>query len=85
MFFKERYSATCVRDCVDFVKLVEAYGGVGIRVKEKNEVKKAIKEAMKINNLVLIDFWIDPEENVFPFIAPGAPIGEMLDHKQVKK
>ena len=85
LFFKERYSATCVRGCVDFVKLVEAYGGVGIRVKEKNEVEKAIKEAIKIKNLVLIDFWIDPNENVFPFVAPGASISEMLDNKQVKK
>ena len=85
LFFKERYSATCVRGCVDFVKLVEAYGGVGIRVKQKNEVEKAIKEAIQIKNLVLIDFWIDPEENVFPFVAPGASISEMLDHKQVKK
>ena len=85
LFFKERYSATCVRGCVDFVKLAEAYGGVGIRVKEKNEVEKAIKEAIKIKNLVLIDFWIDPDENVFPFVAPGASISEMLDHKQVKK
>jgi len=85
LFFKERYSATCVRGCVDFVKLVEAYGGVGIRVKEKNEVEKAIKEAIKIKNLELIDFWIDPNENVFPFVAPGASISEMLDHKQVKK
>jgi acetolactate synthase I/II/III large subunit len=85
LFYKERYSATCVRGCVDFVKLVEAYGGVGIRVKEKNEVEKAIKEAIRIKNLVLIDFWIDPDENVFPFVAPGASISEMLDHKQVKK
>ncbi|MHB1376723.1 MAG: biosynthetic-type acetolactate synthase large subunit [Candidatus Humimicrobiaceae bacterium] len=85
LFYKERYSATCVRGCVDFVKLVEAYGGVGIRVKEKNEVEKAIKEAIKVKNLVLIDFWIDPDENVFPFVAPGASISEMLDHKQVKK
>jgi len=58
---------------------------VGIRVKEKNEVEKAIKEAINIKNLVLIDFWIDAGENVFPFVAPGAAISEMLDHKQVKK
>lgn len=85
LFYKERYSEVCVRGCVDFVKLVEAYGGVGLRVKEKNDVESAIKEAINIKNLVLIDFWIDPEENVFPFVAPGAPISEMLDHKQVKK
>jgi acetolactate synthase-1/2/3 large subunit len=85
LFYNERYSETCVRGCVDFVKLVEAYGGIGFRVKEKKDVEKTIKEAMSINNLVLIDFWIDPHENVFPMVAPGSPISEMLDHKQVKK
>ena len=85
LFYNERYSETCVRGCVDFVKLVEAYGGIGFRVKEKKDVEKTIKEAMSINNLVLIDFWIDPDENVFPMVAPGSPISEMLDHKQVKK
>jgi len=85
LFYNERYSETCIRGCVDFVKLVEAYGGVGFRVKEKKDIEKTIKEAMGIRNLVLIDFWIDPDENVFPFVAPGAAISEMLDHKQVKK
>lgn len=85
LFYNERYSETCIRGCVDFVKLVEAYGGIGFRVKEKKDVEKTIKEAMSINNLVLIDFWIDPDENVFPMVAPGSPISEMLDHKQVKK
>ncbi|MHB8276218.1 MAG: biosynthetic-type acetolactate synthase large subunit [Candidatus Humimicrobiaceae bacterium] len=85
LFYNERYSETCVRGCVDFVKLVEAYGGIGFRVKEKKDVEKTIKEAMSINNLVLIDFCIDPDENVFPMVAPGSPISEMLDHKQVKK
>ena len=64
LFYAERYSETCIRGCVDFIKLIEAYGGVGIRVKDKKTLK-AIKEAININNLVLIDFWIDPGENVF--------------------
>lgn len=85
LFYNERYSQTCIRGCVDFVKLIEAYGGIGFRVKEKKDVKKAIKDAISIKNLVLIDFWIDPDENVFPFVAPGAAISEMLDHKQVMK
>lgn len=82
IFYDKRYSETCVRGCVDFVKLVEAYGGIGFRVKEKKDVKETIAKAISINNLVLIDFWIDPEENVFPMVAPGAPISEMLDHRQ---
>jgi len=82
-FWDRRYSQTCINNCVDFVRLVEAYGGVGIRVKKKDEVEGAIKEALDINNLVLVDFWIDREENVFPMVAPGSPIDEMLEHGQV--
>jgi acetolactate synthase-1/2/3 large subunit len=78
LFYKKRFSETNIRDCVDFVKLVEAYGGVGIRVKKKKDVEKAIKDAIKIQNLVLIDFQIDSDENVFPMVPPGAAISEML-------
>ncbi len=85
LFYKKRYSETIVRDCVDFVKLVEAYGGVGIRVKKKEEVKDAIKKAISIDNLVLIDFHIDPDENVFPMVAPGAPLSEMMVLGKEKK
>ena len=85
LFYNERYSHTCVKGCVDFVKLIEAYGGIGMRVKEKKDVEKAIRDAININNVVLIDFWIDPDENVYPMVAPGAPIGEMIVEKQVKK
>jgi len=79
LFYNKRYSETCIKNCVDFVKLVEAYGGVGLRVKEKRDVEGAIKKALEINNLVLVDFWIEMEENVFPMVAPGAPISKMLE------
>lgn len=85
LFYKKRYSETIIRDCVDFVKLVEAYGGIGIRVKKKEDVEKAIKDAININNLVLIDFHIDQDENVFPMVAPGAPISEMMVLGKEKK
>ncbi len=83
-FFKKRYSQTCIYNCVDFVKLVEAYGGVGLRVKKKEEVEGAIKKALEINNLVLVDFWIDREENVYPMVAPGSPISEMLESEMLE-
>ncbi len=79
LFFKKRYSHTCIRECVDFVKLIEAYGGIGIRVKHKKDVEAAIKKALEIDNVVLVDFWIEGEENVYPMVAPGAPISEMLE------
>lgn len=83
LFWDKRYSHTCVHNCVDFVKLVEAYGGIGIRVKKKDEVEDAIKKALSINRLVLVDFWIDREENVFPMVIPGAPIDNMIESKKV--
>jgi len=83
-FFKRRYSQTCIYNCVDFVKLVEAYSGVGIRVKKKEEVEGAIKKALEINNVVLVDFWIDREENVYPMVAPGSPISEMLESEMLE-
>ena len=78
-FWDRRYSQTCVYNCVDFVKLVEAYGGVGIRVSEKDEVEGAILKALEINNLVLVDFRIDREENVYPMVVPGSSIDNMLE------
>jgi len=78
-FWNRRYSQTCIYNCVDFIKLVEAYGGVGFRVKKKEEVESTIKKALEINNLVLVDFWIDREENVYPMVAPGSSISEMLE------
>ncbi|MCD4669819.1 MAG: biosynthetic-type acetolactate synthase large subunit [Actinomycetia bacterium] len=82
-FWEKRYSNTCIHNCVDFVKLVEAYGGTGIRVKKKDEVEDAIKEALSIDRLVLVDFWIDREENVLPMVIPGAPIDNMMESKKV--
>ncbi|MEA2015628.1 MAG: biosynthetic-type acetolactate synthase large subunit [Actinomycetota bacterium] len=79
LFWNRRYSHTCIEGCVDFVKLVEAYGGVGIRVKKKKDVEGAIKKALDTDNVVLVDFWIDKEENVYPMVAPGASISDMLD------
>jgi acetolactate synthase I/II/III large subunit len=78
-FWSKRYSHTCIEGFVDFVKLIEAYGGVGLRVTKKNDVEGAIKKALELDKVVLVDFWIEKEENVYPMVAPGASIGEMLD------
>ncbi len=80
-FWNKRYSQTSINNCVDFVKLIEAYGGIGFRVKKKEEVESTIKKALEINSPVLVDFWIDREENVYPMVIPGAPISKMLENK----
>lgn len=78
IFYDRRYSNTDISG-PDFVKVAEAYGAVGIRVEEPGQVRKALEEAMAINDRpVLLDFIIDREENVFPMVPPGGAINKML-------
>ena len=78
LFFKKRYSHTKLECCPDFVKLAEAYGAVGMRITKKDQVRKAIKDALKIKRPVLMDFRVEPEENVFPMVPAGQPINKMI-------
>lgn len=80
LFYKKRYSYTTLcRTCPDFVRLAESYGAVGIRVTKKSEVKHAIEKALKTDNVVFLDFHVEPEENVFPMVPAGEAINKMLD------
>lgn len=77
LFYKKRYSATPLQN-PDFVKLAEAYGAKGLRVTRKEEVVPAIKEALATDNVVMIDFVVEPEENVFPMVPAGEALNRML-------
>ena len=63
----------------DFVKMAEAYGIPGLKVRRKEEVIPAIEKAMAYDGPFLIDFGIEPEENVYPFVPPGASLEEFLE------
>ena len=79
LFYDERYSATVLRDAVDFVKLAESYGAKGIRVFKEEEIQSAFDEARKNTNVpTLIEFIIDPEDLVYPMIQPGGTLEDML-------
>ncbi len=78
-FWNKRYSHTDIFNSVDFVKLVEAYGGKGFRVTKKEDVAKTIKKALEIDNVALVDFWVEREENVFPMVPAGSSIDQMLE------
>lgn len=81
LFFQGRYSATPLLG-PDFVKLAQAYDIPGLAVLEKDQVIPAIKQAMTIDGPALIDFRIEQEENVYPMVAPGGSIGDMLRRPQ---
>ncbi|MDD5614675.1 MAG: acetolactate synthase large subunit [Candidatus Methanoperedens sp.] len=79
LFFNRRFSSTCIEGSVDFVKLAEAYGALGLRAKKKGDVKDVIKEAVKSGRPTVIDFVVEREENVSPMVPAGAAINEILD------
>jgi len=63
----------------DFVKLAEAYGIPALRVTRREEVTAAIERAMAEPGPFLIDFMVEPEENVYPMVPPGAALTEVLE------
>jgi len=81
LFFDQRYSHTELTGSVDFVKLAEAYGAIGIRAEKPSEVPSAISEALAADRATIIDFVVDPTENVFPMVPAGAAINEILEQE----
>jgi len=78
LFYERRYVATPLSG-PDFVKVAEAYGIAGLRVKHREEVVPAIEQAMQHQGPFLIDFKVEPEENVYPMVPPGASLAEVLE------
>ncbi len=85
LFYDKRYSATVLDDQADFVKIAEAMGAEGIRVTTRDEFKKAFAHALKAGVPIVLDCQIDSDDNVWPMVAPGAPIAEAFDEQDLKK
>lgn len=85
LFYEKRYSATVLNDAVDFVKLAEAMGAVGIRAATREEFQKAFQEALAMGRPVVIDCQIDSDEKVWPMVAPGAAISEAFSEEDLEK
>ena len=81
-FYDKTYTATSYTHNPDFVKLAEAYGIPGMRVTEKIQVQAAIEWAMQEPGPVVMDFMIEPEENVYPMIPAGESLAEMIEEPQ---
>ncbi|MFL6482897.1 MAG: biosynthetic-type acetolactate synthase large subunit [Nitrososphaera sp.] len=77
-FYNRRYSGVHQRNCPDYVKIADAYGAQGIRAESMNDLEKAIKAALKSDVATVIDIPIDPEEDVYPFVAPGTGLKDMI-------
>ena len=78
LIYNKRYFGTKLYN-PDFVKIAEAYGMKGVRVSKKMDVRPAIHKAMDHKGPFLIEFVVEPEENVYPFVPPGKTIVEFLE------
>jgi acetolactate synthase-1/2/3 large subunit len=77
-FYNRRYSGVHQHKCPDYVKIAEAYGAQGIRAESMKDLEKAIKTAVKSDVATVIDIPIDPDEDVYPFVAPGTGLKDMI-------
>ena len=84
LFYEKRYSNTILNDGVDFVKLAEAMGATGMRAATQEEFAEELAKALEMKTPVLIDCVIDSDDNVWPMVAPGAPISEAFDESDLK-
>jgi acetolactate synthase-1/2/3 large subunit len=76
-FYERNYAATPLLN-PDFVKLAEAYGIRSIAVNERAGVVPAVQTARRHDGPVLIDFKVEQEDSVYPMVAAGAALHEMI-------
>ncbi|KDE31520.1 acetolactate synthase large subunit [Bacillus altitudinis] len=81
IFYEERYSHSKFSEQPDFVKLSEAYGIKGIRISSDEEAQEKLEEALTSREPVFIDVNVARDEKVFPMVAPGKGLHEMVGVK----
>lgn len=78
IFYDQRYSSIDLTCSPDFVKLAEAYGIRGMRATTSAEARSVWKEALEFNGPVVIDFRVAAGENVYPMVAAGCTLDQMM-------
>ena len=78
LLHEKNYSESYSEALPDFVKLAEAYGCVGIRAENPDELDEKIEEMINIDRPVIFDCHVDQAENCFPMIPSGKPHNQML-------
>ncbi len=78
IFFEKRFCDIDLNFAPDFVKLAESYGIPATRVEHRADVAEAARELLSDREPRLVDFWVDPAENCYPIVPPGASLAEMI-------
>ena len=75
-FYEGRHMASDYTWMPEFDKLAEAFGALGLRVDDYDEVAPAVEEALGYDGPAVVDFHVDPEENVLPMVPSGGANGK---------
>lgn len=79
MQYEGRHSSSYMGSLPDFVKLVEAYGHVGMKITDPAELDSKMAEAMAMTDkLVFLDIYVDPKEHVYPMHIAKGSMRDML-------
>jgi len=78
MFYDGRYSATTLDHKIDWIKLAEAFGAVGMTMSAKDDPSEIIKKALAVNGPVVVDCEIPIDDIALPMVAPGQSIEEVI-------
>jgi acetolactate synthase-1/2/3 large subunit len=78
LFFDNRQSGVDLEGNPDFIKLAEAYGMKGFRIKRQADITKVLTKAFAFDGPCLIHAEVVKEDNVFPMIPSGATVDKML-------
>ena len=78
LFYNERYSFTELDANPDFVKLADAYGWQAARISKPEEVDEALDAMLSAEGPYLLDVQIPIDQTVYPMVAPGAPIDDII-------
>ncbi len=76
-FYERNYEATPLLN-PNFVKLAEAYGIRSMAVTERSQVLPTVRAAREHDGAVLIDFKVEQEDTVYPMVAAGASLNDMI-------
>ncbi len=78
MFYDKRYSHTTIDRGTDFVKLAEAFGALGLTIATPEDIEPVLRQAMESGRTVVINCEIGQDIKVFPMVAPGKGIDEVV-------
>ncbi len=78
LFYDKRYAYTTLDPDIDYIKLAESFGAIGYNITTKEEVVPTLTKALNQSKPVLVNCLIDKDDKVFPMVAPGASIEDVM-------